>query len=167
MKELVGAFNQEKALVGAFSVIVKTGGALQSTSADPSSPWWCVWRCPGRGAGRGRAPGSASRPWWAPAPAATAWTRARPAPPARTRSGWRLWGRVVIYNIYTHTGGCCPSPDFTHDVQQSLLKQHCAEIDIETATARTPAATCPHKHTAAHRHQHRHPGASNLLSTSS
>ena len=36
MKALVGAFNQEKALVGAFSVIVKTGcgtdGALHSTS---------------------------------------------------------------------------------------------------------------------------------------
>ena len=35
MKALVGAFNQEKALVGAFSVIVKTGcgtdGALHST----------------------------------------------------------------------------------------------------------------------------------------
>ena len=36
MKALVGAFNQEKALVGAFSVIVKTGcgtdGALYSTN---------------------------------------------------------------------------------------------------------------------------------------
>ena len=36
MKALVGAFNQEKALVGAFSVIVKTGcetdDALDSTS---------------------------------------------------------------------------------------------------------------------------------------
>ena len=36
MKALVGTFNQEKALVGAFSVIVKTGcgtdGALNSTS---------------------------------------------------------------------------------------------------------------------------------------
>ena len=36
MKALVGAFNQEKALVGAFSVIVKTGcgtnGALHSTT---------------------------------------------------------------------------------------------------------------------------------------
>ena len=36
MKALVGAFNQEKALVGAFSVIVKTrlgtDGALHSTS---------------------------------------------------------------------------------------------------------------------------------------
>ena len=36
MKALVGAFSQEKALVGAFSVIVKTGcetdGALHSTS---------------------------------------------------------------------------------------------------------------------------------------
>ena len=35
---VVGAFNQEKALVGAFSVIVKTGcgtdGALQSTSLE-------------------------------------------------------------------------------------------------------------------------------------
>ena len=38
MIALVGAFNQEKALVGAFSMIVKTGcetdGALHSTSAD-------------------------------------------------------------------------------------------------------------------------------------
>ena len=36
MKALVGAFNQEKALVGAFSVIVKTScgtdGALHSTT---------------------------------------------------------------------------------------------------------------------------------------
>ena len=36
MKALVGAFNQEKALVGSFSMIVKTGcgtdGALHSTS---------------------------------------------------------------------------------------------------------------------------------------
>ena len=36
MKALVGAFNQEKALVGAFSVIVKTGcgtdGSFYSTS---------------------------------------------------------------------------------------------------------------------------------------
>ena len=39
MKVLVGSFNQEKALVGAFSVIVKTGcgtdGALHSTSQEP------------------------------------------------------------------------------------------------------------------------------------
>ena len=38
MKALVGAFNQEKALVGAFSVIVKTGcgtdGALHSTTLN-------------------------------------------------------------------------------------------------------------------------------------
>ena len=38
MKALVGAFNQEKALVGAFSVIVKTGcgtdGELHSTSLN-------------------------------------------------------------------------------------------------------------------------------------
>ena len=38
VKALVGAFNQEKALVGAFSVIVKTGcgtdGALHSTNND-------------------------------------------------------------------------------------------------------------------------------------
>ena len=38
MKALVGAFNQEKALVGAFSVIVKTDcetdGALHSTSKE-------------------------------------------------------------------------------------------------------------------------------------
>ena len=39
MKALVGTFNQEKALVGAFSVIVKTGcgtdGSFYSTSNDP------------------------------------------------------------------------------------------------------------------------------------
>ena len=38
MKALVGAFNQEKALVGAFSVIVKTDcvtdGSFYSTSRD-------------------------------------------------------------------------------------------------------------------------------------
>ena len=38
MKALVGAFNQEKALVGAFSVIVKTGsgtdGSFYSTNSD-------------------------------------------------------------------------------------------------------------------------------------
>ena len=38
MKVLLGAFNQEKALVGAFSVIVKTGcgtdGALHITTAE-------------------------------------------------------------------------------------------------------------------------------------
>ena len=46
MKALVGAFNQEKALVGAFSVIVKTGcrtdGALHSTTPvlhhEPAQP---------------------------------------------------------------------------------------------------------------------------------
>ena len=41
MKALVGAFNQEKALVGAFSVIVKTGcgidGSFYSTSSDVGS----------------------------------------------------------------------------------------------------------------------------------
>ena len=40
MKALVGAFNQEKALVGAFSVIVKTGcgtdGSFYSTTAAGS-----------------------------------------------------------------------------------------------------------------------------------
>ena len=38
MKALIGAFNQEKALVGAFSVIVKTDcrtdGALHTTRTD-------------------------------------------------------------------------------------------------------------------------------------
>ena len=42
VKALVGAFNQEKALVGAFSVIVKTGcgtdGALHSTNYHISRP---------------------------------------------------------------------------------------------------------------------------------
>ena len=40
MKAVVAAFNQEKALVGAFSVIVKidceTDGSFYSTSLDPS-----------------------------------------------------------------------------------------------------------------------------------
>ena len=40
VKALVGAFNQEKALVGAFSVIVKTGcvtdGSFYSTSSNVS-----------------------------------------------------------------------------------------------------------------------------------
>ena len=34
MKVLVGAFNQEKALVGAFSVIVKTDGSVHSTNLN-------------------------------------------------------------------------------------------------------------------------------------
>ena len=42
MKALVGAFNQEKALIGAFSVVVKTGcgtdGALHSFSPGAGSP---------------------------------------------------------------------------------------------------------------------------------
>ena len=41
MKALIGAFNQEKALVGAFSVIVKTDcgtdGSFYSTRRDTSS----------------------------------------------------------------------------------------------------------------------------------
>ena len=40
VKALVGAFNQEMAIVGAFSIIVKTGcgtdGALHSTSKEPA-----------------------------------------------------------------------------------------------------------------------------------
>ena len=47
MKALVGAFNQGKALVGAFSVIVKTGcgtdGALHSTSEDANT--WILIGC--------------------------------------------------------------------------------------------------------------------------
>ena len=43
MKALVGAFNQEKALVGAFSVIVKTGcgtdGSICGTMQDASNYW--------------------------------------------------------------------------------------------------------------------------------
>ena len=43
VKMLVGAFNQEKALVGAFSMIVKTGcgtdGALHSTSIYSMDIW--------------------------------------------------------------------------------------------------------------------------------
>ena len=46
MKALVGAFNQEKALVGAFSVIVKTGcgtdGSFYSTTDDTGRMWRCV-----------------------------------------------------------------------------------------------------------------------------
>ena len=53
MKALVGAFNQEKALVEAFSVIVKTGcgtdGALHSTIliTVPGSPSWIQTLDPG------------------------------------------------------------------------------------------------------------------------
>ena len=47
MKALVGAFNQEKALVGAFSVIVKTGcgtdGALHSTNNDAQVEVEVAW----------------------------------------------------------------------------------------------------------------------------
>ena len=46
MKALVGAFNQEKAPVGAFSVIVKTGcetdGALHSTNSFALLPLLAV-----------------------------------------------------------------------------------------------------------------------------
>ena len=54
MKALVGAFNQEKALVGAFSVIVKTGcggtdGSFYSTSCG-QWPWSAVEWCTGAGA---------------------------------------------------------------------------------------------------------------------
>ena len=64
MKALVGAFNQEKALVGAFSVILKTGcgtdGALHSTTDHQKNTkltttgvyaagsGWGWWPCPGR-----------------------------------------------------------------------------------------------------------------------
>ena len=74
MKALVGAFNQEKALVGAFSVIVKTDcetdGALHSSSinvykcAPPltrlprpllrAAPGLAAAECGGRGAAAGR-----------------------------------------------------------------------------------------------------------------
>ena len=43
VKALVGAFNQEKALIGAFSVIVKTDcktdGSFYSTSLNPLAPF--------------------------------------------------------------------------------------------------------------------------------
>ena len=48
MKVLVGTFKQEKALVGAFSVIVKTGcgtdGALNSTNAGLGDGTWNLSR---------------------------------------------------------------------------------------------------------------------------
>ena len=48
MKALVGAFNQEKALVGAFSVIVKTDcgtdGSFYSTAPPCVPMWWSVSR---------------------------------------------------------------------------------------------------------------------------
>ena len=68
MKAVVAAFNQEKALVGAFSVIVKTGcgtdGSIYSTTAVANGSW------PGEdpaGAGEGpahvpRHPGQVARP---------------------------------------------------------------------------------------------------------
>ena len=40
MKAIEGAFNQEKALVGAFSVIVKTDGSFYS--ANPDAPIYSV-----------------------------------------------------------------------------------------------------------------------------
>ena len=41
MKALVGAFNQEKALVGAFSVIVQLHRLIvYCTKPDPLSAWW-------------------------------------------------------------------------------------------------------------------------------
>ena len=47
MKAIVAAFNQEKALVGAFSVIVKTGcgtdGALHSTTPCRLRLAGCCW----------------------------------------------------------------------------------------------------------------------------
>ena len=155
-------------------MIVKTGcgtdGALHSTSADPAELTLMVCMTMSR---TGCWPRKSSRICF-PSLVSTSsrgdrldTSTPRPARPYEVRMAALGKGGYLRYNIYTHTGGCCPSPDFTHDVQQSLLKQHCAEIDIETATARTPAATCPHKHTAAHRHQPRHPGTSNLLSTSS
>ena len=47
MKALVGAFNQENALVGAFSMIVKTDGSFYSTSTErlswrPRKPLWIL-----------------------------------------------------------------------------------------------------------------------------
>ena len=46
MKALVGAFNQEKALVGAFSVIVKTNcetdGSFYNTNVDCSCVCWSL-----------------------------------------------------------------------------------------------------------------------------
>ena len=51
MKALVGAFNQEKALVGAFSVIVKTScgtdGSFYSTSMQCGHGVWpgAGWSC--------------------------------------------------------------------------------------------------------------------------
>ena len=63
MKALVGAFNQEKALVGAFSVIVRTGcgtdGALQGTIEDRGrghtslNSWLVTLRQPAPGAWTG------------------------------------------------------------------------------------------------------------------
>ena len=48
MKALVGAFNQEKALVGAFSVIMKTDcetdGALHSTGGDSYRCYRLTWQ---------------------------------------------------------------------------------------------------------------------------
>ena len=56
MKALVGTLNQEKALVGAFSVIVKTGcgtdGALHSTRPDHADVALRVDRVQGEQRGR-------------------------------------------------------------------------------------------------------------------
>ena len=42
MKALVGAFNQEKALVGAFSVIVETGCGTDGSICGTSQDAWLV-----------------------------------------------------------------------------------------------------------------------------
>ena len=44
MKALVGAFNQEKALVGAFSVIVKTSCGTDGSICGTSWEWMKKWR---------------------------------------------------------------------------------------------------------------------------
>ena len=82
MKALVGAFNQEKALVGAFSVIVKTScgtdGSFYSTSCEwqrsaGTSAVTSGWRC-SAGTSRGEQPGlgssSAAHHNWIAAPPA-------------------------------------------------------------------------------------------------
>ena len=47
MKALVGAFNQEKALVGAFSVIVKTGCGTDGSFYSTSFNEWQTADCSG------------------------------------------------------------------------------------------------------------------------
>ena len=89
MKALVGAFNQEKALVGAFSVTAKTGcgtdGWFYSTTRDAAAGTWTR-------AGTGCSPTC----WPTPAPPrpVTPGTGGRPA-----LQIWRFWWLMLPLDV--------------------------------------------------------------------